>query len=583
MSGADVKATSSGLTLDALAGVPRWVAWQTQDRKGKPSKVPYAPGGGLAKADTPATWGMRAQAEARAAALPRPYGAGGIGIMLGDHAGLALGGIDLDTCRDPATGTLEPWAAEVVERFGSYAEVSPSGTGVKVFFSFDGAELPALRQAMRSEHGRQFKRKADSDHPPAIEFYLGNRYFAVTGQQLDGSPAELRRVSTGTLLWLIHEAGPAFADDGHKPEAAPEGAGEAPPRRQVGAGRDRSRSAAAFRLAAQEKRRGATYEQMKAALLADPETAAWTREKGLAASERELRRIWDRATARHGRGGENRPTIGALLLAGEQVVAIDNCEAPLGGEFLCQMLTQPVVRARILGRSEAPELPSNAFVTATGNNLALIGDMTRRALLCRLDPKCERPELRRFSRNPVEAVKADRGRYVAAALTVLRAFHVAGRPKQSDPLGSFEAWSRWVRDALLWLDEADPVQTMEEARALDPKLDALNAVVAQWRQVIGTERVSVRDIIDRATQTHTPEGKPFGPPPKPEFTHPDFREALLTVAGEGGAINSRRLGKWLLAHQDRVVSGCRIVRRGLSGGILMWQVEAEGQTLADAA
>ncbi|MBX6747299.1 MAG: hypothetical protein IRY87_35155, partial [Acetobacteraceae bacterium] len=304
------EATSSGPTLDALATVPRWVAWQTQDRKGKPSKVPHAPGGGLAKADTPATWGMRAQAEERAAALPRPYGTGGVGIMLGDHAGLALGGIDLDTCRDPATGTLEPWATEVVERFGSYAEVSPSGTGVKVFFSFDGAELPALRQAMRSEHGRQFKRKTDSDHPPAIELYLGNRYFAVTGQQLDGSPAELRCVSADTLLWLIQEAGPAFTDGGHKPEAAPEGAGgEAPARRPVGAGRDRSRSAAAFRLAAQEKRRGATYEQMKAALLADPETAAWTREKGLAVGERELRRIWDRATARHGRGGENRPTI----------------------------------------------------------------------------------------------------------------------------------------------------------------------------------------------------------------------------------------------------------------------------------
>src|SRR3954451_21121862 len=72
--------------------------------------------------------------------------------------------------------------------------------------------------------------------------------------------------------------------------------------------------------------------------------------------------------------------LGALLLAGEQMIAVDNCENPLGGEFLCAMLTQQVVRARVLGRSEAPELPSNAFVTATGNNLVLAGDMTRRAV-----------------------------------------------------------------------------------------------------------------------------------------------------------------------------------------------------------
>jgi putative DNA primase/helicase len=64
--------------------------------------------------------------------------------------------------------------------------------------------------------------------------------------------------------------------------------------------------------------------------------------------------------------------LGALLLAGDHVIGIDNCEAPLGGEFLCSMLTQPSVRTRILGASKAPELPTNAFVTATGNNLVIL-------------------------------------------------------------------------------------------------------------------------------------------------------------------------------------------------------------------
>ncbi len=143
---------------------------------------------------------------------------------------------------------------------------------------------------------------------------------------------------------------------------------------------------------------------------------------------------------------ETEKRLGAMLLAGDPVIAIDNCEAPLGGDFLCQMLTQPVVRARILGRSEAPELPANAMVTATGNNLVLIGDMARRALLCQLDPQCERPELRVFADDPVQLVQADRGKYLTAALTVLRAFQVAGLPKQCDPLGSFHDWSRRVRD-----------------------------------------------------------------------------------------------------------------------------------------
>src|SRR4051812_15202519 len=82
--------------LAALAASRRWVAWQTQDRRGKPSKVPHAPSGGLAKANDPTTWGTRPQAETRMAALPRSYGVGGVGIMLGDQLGLAIGGIDLD-------------------------------------------------------------------------------------------------------------------------------------------------------------------------------------------------------------------------------------------------------------------------------------------------------------------------------------------------------------------------------------------------------------------------------------------------------------------------------------------------------
>ena len=271
--------------------------------------------------------------------------------------------------------------------------------------------------------------------------------------------------------------------------------------------------------------------------------------------------------------------LGALLLAGEAVIAIDNCESPLGGEFLCQMLTQPVVRARILGRSEAPELPANAMVTATGNNLVLSGDMTRRALLCRLDPGCERPELRVFDRDPVEVVRADRGRYRVAALTVLRAFHVNGRPKQREPLGSFAAWSLWIRDCLIWLGQADPVDTLDNVRAHDPKLDALTAVLTQWWEVLQTKRSSVQDIIAAATYTHVvnlPDGKV-------EMRHPSFREALLQVAGDAGAINGRRLSKWITANEKRIVAGFRITRVGILAGFMTWQLEQTEVKQADAA
>ena len=140
------------ITLDALSSVRCWVAWQTEDREpGKPpTKVPYAPerlGDRLARANAPGTWGTRQQARDRADRLPKPYGIGGIGIeftVLDD--GRALAGVDLDVCLN-AEGALEPWAADVMERLETYCEISPSGTGIKAFFSYEAILIDQLRPA----------------------------------------------------------------------------------------------------------------------------------------------------------------------------------------------------------------------------------------------------------------------------------------------------------------------------------------------------------------------------------------------------------------------------------------------------
>jgi putative DNA primase/helicase len=185
-------------------------------KDGKPAEVPHSPHGRLAQSNNPKTWGTRAAAESRAARLPKPFGVGGIGIELTELKGTAkaLGGVDLDTCRDPTSGAIEPWAQTVINRFASYTEVSPSATGVKVFFTFAVADLQELRVAMGGTLGKQWKRGNGQDHPPAIELYLAARYFAVTEDRLDDSPGSLRLVALEDLLWLVREAGPAFAGNG---------------------------------------------------------------------------------------------------------------------------------------------------------------------------------------------------------------------------------------------------------------------------------------------------------------------------------------------------------------------------------
>jgi hypothetical protein len=262
--------------------------------------------------------------------------------------------------------------------------------------------------------------------------------------------------------------------------------------------------------------------------------------------------------------------LGALLMESEGLVAIDNCEAPLGGEFLCQLLTQPSLKVRVLGLSKMVEVPTNAMVTATGNNLTFVGDMSRRALLSQLDPGVERPELREFSFDPIRLAIDRRGDYVAAILTILRAYHVAGRPFQVAPIGSFADWSNLIRSALMWLGCADPCDTMEKVRKADPQVALIKHVMGQWIQVIGDKKVTTADLSAEA-EAIADAASPSSATKK--FKHPEFREALLSVAGEGGRINGRRLGRWLSARQGRVVAGCKFVSSGTRGGQAVWVIK----------
>ena len=256
---------------------------------------------------------------------------------------------------------------------------------------------------------------------------------------------------------------------------------------------------------------------------------------------------------------ETEKRLGALLRDAVPVVSIDNVNGELGGDMLCQLTERPLVRVRILGKSEAPELECRSTTFATGNNLVLTGDMTRRAVICSLDAEIDRPELRDFSFNPIDRVMADRGAYVAAALTVIRAYQVAGSPTVCGSLGSYEDWSAMVRSPLVWLGHDDPVVSMETAREEDPELSAIRELFEHWREHLHLSSGYTTNAITKTACEKGP-GSSFDYNTQ-EFRAPEFRDLLLRQAGDGGAVNSRRLGKWLSRIKGRVVGGHRIEMR----------------------
>lgn len=203
---------------------------------------------------------------------------------------------------------------------------------------------------------------------------------------------------------------------------------------------------------------------------------------------------------------ETEKRLGAALMKGQSLISIDNLNGELEGEALCQLIERPVVELRVLGQSKNVTIETRRFITANGNNIRVVEDVARRTVLVMLDANMERPELRQFKDRPFDAVLADRGKYIAAVLTIARAYIVAGYPNIAPVLASFEDWSRLVRSSLMWLGRADPVDTMEAARADDPQLEALRAVVVAWKRVVGDVPVLTKELKAHAERTEKVEG-----------------------------------------------------------------------------
>ena len=254
---------------------------------------------------------------------------------------------------------------------------------------------------------------------------------------------------------------------------------------------------------------------------------------------------------------ETEKRLGAVLLGGTNIVSLDNVMHDLGGELLCQLTERPVIKICILGRSEMPECESHTAVFATGNNVAFKGDMVRRGLVCNLEALVERPELREFKKDALDHAVSHRGTYVAAALTVIRAYLTAGAPPVCGPFGSYAAWSRMVRSPLVWLGELDPIASMDAAREEDEVLSSIHEYFNLWESYgldFDTNYTSSR-VVEVACMRMDSGGQL-------DLNPRTFEQFLLQVAVDknGSNISAQRLGWWMRKISGRVVAGRRLVR-----------------------
>lgn len=159
----------------------------------------------------------------------------------------------------------------------------------------------------------------------------------------------------------------------------------------------------------------------------------------------------------------------AFVARGDPISVFDNVNGDIGDPDLDRLLTSERWSDRQLGATAAPPLPNVTTWVATGNNITPVADTVRRVLMCRIEVLTDRPAERTGFKHPMllEYAQAHRSELLGDALTILRAYHVAGRPSQRvAPWNSFPAWSALVRESLVWAGCEDPFKTQLRA-ALD--------------------------------------------------------------------------------------------------------------------
>lgn len=179
---------------EPLKTLPRWIQWSTHlTDSGKKTKRPNS----STKSGPHAPLLDLLETAPSKPLDPRERG---YGLVL--TSGVAVDGgrlvaLDLDACRNPTTGQISDWAKAVIRKFSSYTEITPSGTGFRIF-----GTVPKLKPLRVIKFGPP--PQGMGDHKQAelqVMGYGAASYVTVTGWRLPGAPNALKDCADG-LRWL---------------------------------------------------------------------------------------------------------------------------------------------------------------------------------------------------------------------------------------------------------------------------------------------------------------------------------------------------------------------------------------------
>jgi hypothetical protein len=274
---------------------------------------------------------------------------------------------------------------------------------------------------------------------------------------------------------------------------------------------------------------------------------------------------------------ETRKRLLSFLRVGRSMVLVDNVIGQFGGQNVNALTTSRTFEDRVLGKSVILEAVNDTSWYVTANNIMLAPDTAERCLNVRLHSEVEKPQLRADFKYPdlFKVVREKRADLLSAALTILKAFIVEGKPEQDIAAwGGFEKWSALVRGAVRFAGLPDPAKTrLELEEHADVETDdkaALVQALADWQAETGNVNgTKANDIL--AHLRANPE------------TGSGLRAVLEDIAGMPGTLpNAQTFARHLRIASERNLGGVVLKRTSDLKNGHRWFVERMGGEVAFA-
>lgn len=250
----------------------------------------------------------------------------------------------------------------------------------------------------------------------------------------------------------------------------------------------------------------------------------------------------------------------SLLLPAPAVIEFDDMATdwiPHG--IINRMLTAESITDRILGVSKTATVSTRTLFLSSGNNVGPVRDLLRRVITINIDHRCATPATKSYTGSPVEAVRKDRGRYVAAVLTIILAWKAAGSPRANvENIATYGgAWADYCRHPLIWLGLDDPATALLDQIKHDPDADALLALMTAWYRQFGSSPTTVRKVISSTFDIGCDDV---------------LRDAICDFpVEERGHINPSKFGWILKKNMNRIVGDFKF-QQSTADGRVAWMV-----------